>query len=287
MILKKEIERLAEQQGVAKSTIDKDWVLGHFIDAIFSVDECRKHLIFKGGTCLRKCYFPDYRFSEDLDFTSTNLDFILDKKLLTKITNLVTERTEIPLHIHEIKAMRHNDMPMGFQAFVKFWGADHTKNQALPTPDRWSSSIKIEITLFERMLISPEDKNVNHPYSDTLTQAANSIPCYHLNEMLSEKLRALIQRSYSAPRDFYDIWYLNHHLENIDWPTIVNAFHEKMFFKNLIFTGIDQMINEENEKHLKASWHNSLSHQISPSLLPDYTTVKNELLLLLQSLFKT
>ena len=24
-----------------------------------------------GGTCLRKCYFPDYRFSEDLDFTAT------------------------------------------------------------------------------------------------------------------------------------------------------------------------------------------------------------------------
>ena len=35
MILKKEIETNAESNGVAKSTIDKDWVLGHFIDAIF------------------------------------------------------------------------------------------------------------------------------------------------------------------------------------------------------------------------------------------------------------
>lgn len=26
--------------------------------------------MFKGGTCLRKVYFPGYRFSEDLDFTS-------------------------------------------------------------------------------------------------------------------------------------------------------------------------------------------------------------------------
>ena len=25
--------------------------------------------IFKGGTCLKKCYFDTYRFSEDLDFT--------------------------------------------------------------------------------------------------------------------------------------------------------------------------------------------------------------------------
>ncbi|MCG8322313.1 MAG: nucleotidyl transferase AbiEii/AbiGii toxin family protein [Cytophagales bacterium] len=63
MILKREIEKLAEAKGVAKTTIDKDWVLGHFVDAIFSVQECQDNLIFKGGTCLKKCYFPDYRFS--------------------------------------------------------------------------------------------------------------------------------------------------------------------------------------------------------------------------------
>jgi hypothetical protein len=41
VILKREIEKVAEQKGVARTTIDKDWVLGHFIDAIFSVAECR------------------------------------------------------------------------------------------------------------------------------------------------------------------------------------------------------------------------------------------------------
>ena len=28
--------------------------------------------VFKGGTCLKKCYFETYRFSEDLDFTLRN-----------------------------------------------------------------------------------------------------------------------------------------------------------------------------------------------------------------------
>jgi predicted nucleotidyltransferase component of viral defense system len=28
-------------------------------------------LAFKGGTALRRCWFEDYRFSEDLDFTLT------------------------------------------------------------------------------------------------------------------------------------------------------------------------------------------------------------------------
>lgn len=37
MILQKEIADIAAQKGVVKSTIDKDWALGHFIDAIFSI----------------------------------------------------------------------------------------------------------------------------------------------------------------------------------------------------------------------------------------------------------
>ena len=81
MIRKKEIEIRAEEQNVPKSTIDKDWVLGHFIDAIYSIHLCEDSLILKGGTCLRKCYFPEYRFSEDLDFTSINPSFVLNKNL--------------------------------------------------------------------------------------------------------------------------------------------------------------------------------------------------------------
>jgi hypothetical protein len=84
---------------------------------------------------------------------------------------------------------------------------------------------------------------------------------------------------------FYDIWYLKNNLENIDWQIIVNAFHEKMAFKNLTFTGINQMINEENNKHLKASWINSLAHQIHPGKLPEYERVKSELLLLFEKIF--
>lgn len=116
MILKKEVERIAEQKGVAKTTIDKDWVLGHFVDAIFSIPECRDKLVFKGGTCLKKCYFKNYRFSEDLDFTAIDPDFVLNKKLLDKIVKLVTERTEIPLYFQELKLLKFKDRPTGFSA---------------------------------------------------------------------------------------------------------------------------------------------------------------------------
>ncbi len=283
MILKKEIEKLAEEKGVAKSTIDKDWVLGHFIDAIFSIPECRSSLVFKGGTCLKKCYFPDYRFSEDLDFTSINPEFVLDKKLLTSITKLVSERIDIPLHIQELKQLKHKEKPTGYAAIIKFWGADHPRNHTPPPPERWTTSIKIEIILYETMLFPLEYKQVTNGYSDKLSETTSSIPCYSIQEVLSEKLRALIQRSYTAPRDFYDIWYLSNNVYDLDWKNIVEAFHKKMAFKGLEFTGIDQMINEENDKRLKAAWVNSLGHQIAANKLSDYENIKTELL----SLFKT
>lgn len=45
MIKKNEINKIAQSLNVRTSTIDKDWVLGHFIDAIFSIPECRTCLI--------------------------------------------------------------------------------------------------------------------------------------------------------------------------------------------------------------------------------------------------
>jgi predicted nucleotidyltransferase component of viral defense system len=286
MILKREIEKIAEQKKVAKATIDKDWVLGHFIDAIFSIPECNRDLIFKGGTCLKKCWFNDYRFSEDLDFTSINPGFVLDKKLLDKIVSLVNERTEIPLHVHKLEQLKFNDRPTGFAANVKFWGADHPRNQAPPPPQRWLTSIKIEIILYEQMAFPPELRQIHHGYSDNLSElTAAGVPCYSIQEVLAEKLRALIQRSYTAPRDFYDIWYLSQNVPELNWSEIVEAFHKKMKFKNIEFSGIDQMINGENDKQLMAAWNNSLAHQISGDNFPEYGTVREEIKRLLTEYF--
>lgn len=286
MILKREIERIAEIKRVAKATIDKDWVLGHFVDAIFSFPECRENLVFKGGTCLKKCYFGNYRFSEDLDFTSAKSDFVLNKNLLSRVVSLVRERTEIPLHIQKLEQLRFNNELTGFEAIIKFWGADHPRNQA-PTPVwRWLTSIKIEIIVYEQMVFPAEIRPVQHEYSDKLSdETIKGIPCYSIQEVLAEKLRALIQRSYTAPRDFYDIWFLSRNVPNLDWDAIKEAFLRKMMYQNIEFTGIDQMINEENDKQLKAAWNNSLAHQISNDNFPDFGLVRDEIMQLLEKYF--
>jgi predicted nucleotidyltransferase component of viral defense system len=55
--------------GLRANVIEKDYVLGWVLAGIFNHPDIGSSWIFKGGTCLKKCYFETYRFSEDLDFT--------------------------------------------------------------------------------------------------------------------------------------------------------------------------------------------------------------------------
>lgn len=80
--------------------------------------------------------------------------------------------------------------------------------------------------------------------------------------VLAEKLRALIQRSYTVLSDFYDICYLYKNQKSMDWSEIKSVFHEKMKFKNIEFKGTHQMLNDTTDKRVKATRQNSLSDQI-------------------------
>jgi predicted nucleotidyltransferase component of viral defense system len=44
-------------------------VLGWLLAAASQHAVVREHWILKGGTCVKKCFFETYRFSEDLDFS--------------------------------------------------------------------------------------------------------------------------------------------------------------------------------------------------------------------------
>jgi predicted nucleotidyltransferase component of viral defense system len=136
------------------------------------------------------------------------------------------------------------------------------------------------------MIFTPELATILHPYSDKLTKNAQNIPIYSINEVLAEKIRALIQRSYTAPRDYFDIWYLSKNIENINWEEVVKGFYKKIEYKNLHFSEKEQLINENNDKILKSAWKNSLEHQIENGKLPEYETVRNDLRDLFEKIFK-
>jgi predicted nucleotidyltransferase component of viral defense system len=69
MIKPSELSKISNKEGVRPQQIEKDYIISWILWGISSDEFLKKALIFKGGTCLKKIYFEDYRYSEDMDFT--------------------------------------------------------------------------------------------------------------------------------------------------------------------------------------------------------------------------
>jgi len=69
MIPTAELHRVAEQEGLRFDQIEKDYVILWLLSGLAHSGAKEHGWVFKGGTCLRHCYYEGYRFSEDIDFS--------------------------------------------------------------------------------------------------------------------------------------------------------------------------------------------------------------------------
>jgi hypothetical protein len=69
MIRRADIDDRVREWGLRADVVEKDYVLGWVLWGVGTEPVLSERWIFKGGTCLKKCYLETYRFSEDLDFT--------------------------------------------------------------------------------------------------------------------------------------------------------------------------------------------------------------------------
>jgi len=69
MIGRQDILDRAAEWGLRPEVVEKDYVLGWLLSALARHAETSERWVFKGGTCLKKCFYETYRFSEDLDFS--------------------------------------------------------------------------------------------------------------------------------------------------------------------------------------------------------------------------
>src|SRR5437879_12402196 len=94
MIDKREMLEAASSFSLLPNIVEKDYVLGWILAGINAHEELSEMWVFKGGTCLKKCYFETYRFSEDLDFTLRNEDHLDDEFLRHVSAEFITWVTE-------------------------------------------------------------------------------------------------------------------------------------------------------------------------------------------------
>lgn len=97
------IKEIAGAKGVLDVVVEKDYILDWLLWGISQNEYLRERTIFKGGTALHKMYFPDWRFSEDLDFTTTVM--IEKAALKMRLYNYVmTQKTNQVLNYHSKKS---------------------------------------------------------------------------------------------------------------------------------------------------------------------------------------
>ena len=263
----KEIQNIAKELRMEEAVIDKDWILGHFLNAMFSFPDISKNFVFKGGTCLKKNYFEDYRFSEDLDFTLLNKAFVIDELFFKKIIKLAEQNSAARYHLKEIKQQNHKDVPQGYEVTILFWGAYHKPNQAILPVNRLQTKIKLDISFTEQVLMNPEQKSIFHSYSD-YGIINSTVPVYPLNEVVAEKLRSLIQRN--RPRDIYDLFYLSEVISTDNYSDILALLKQKSESKNIGCCNYDDFMNQKKYKSNKRAWESSLAYHLPEGQLADY-----------------
>ena len=238
--------------------IEKDYYLTLFLQKLS--DENISNLIFKGGTCLNKCYLGFYRLSEDLDFIY-NKDFrnvsITQLKLL--LDELRTKLKKIILEVgfkysgkfgQDWNMIKINGKVSGLVLFANY-NSQITKKE---------EQIKIEIS-FRNKLVQPISKQIiNHEFIDVL--GVEILPknkvmnCISLVENFAEKYRALFTRPIIAVRDLYDIYYIliNKSIKiDTEFKNLVLLKLNET--KNLTISDLDQLIN--NLKSISSKINNN------------------------------
>ncbi len=258
MIEKQEIIKLSQLWKLSPFTIEKDYVLGWILIAIQSHPATSHTWIFKGGTCLKKCHFNLYRFSEDLDFTLTESTCLEEKKLKTclmEIGEWVQKETGIEIPTDKVSLDYHKNLSV--QAKIPYLGP--LKQQKRPLPN-----ILLDLTVSEKVVLPPEKRSIYHPYTDKPKNAPLAL-CYPYEEIFAEKLRAFTERM--RPRDLYDIVHL--YQERLRLPIKANKelllkiLEEKCNFKNVPVPTWETTHNHPGLSSLPSQWENMLAHQVS------------------------
>jgi predicted nucleotidyltransferase component of viral defense system len=252
-----EIQNKARETGVRDTQIEKDYVLSWILKGIAQHARLSQELVFKGGTVLKKVYFEDYRFSEDLDFTLRDAE-VTNEQITTWFNEVfvyVREEANIPLTQTAFETHTDGGIFFNINFTGPLGGAGNNKQ------------VKVDISRSEKLVFEPVTKDAILSYTDL---EEYQLLCYSLEEFLVEKMRCVIQRV--AARDFYDIWYLLEH-EGMEADFYLNEFSAKCAAKNIKPGDFPKKL-EERLPQYKGRWENSLNEQIQN--LPDFNEVVRE-----------
>jgi len=264
MITTADLHRIAEKESLRFDQTEKDYVILWLLSGLAHSGMARHGWIFKGGTCLRHCYYEGYRFSEDIDFSckpgGDNLDASLH--LLEKAADTVQSESGIRLTVKEPLTI-----PGDFQIEIPIeYSRGGARRQGLP-------QVKVHLTFDEPILEKPVICSIKSSYTDLSPFKVHS---YTKKEIVAEKLRSLLQqqKKWPRPRDLYDLWYmLCYSGEHFMWKELLPLFQKKCRIRD-VKPELSGLTSDKLRGWNKNVWQDRLGPMLKE--LPDFDLVWKE-----------
>lgn len=232
MIDRSEIDAKAAEFEIHTSNLQRDYVFGWLLFAIYNNAYFAELLILKGGNSFRKGYFPNTRFSSDLDFsTQEALDLERFVEELNKCCDVaqdvsgvefITERSTISESARANQGKNTDRKIYKGKVFFKDFYGERSSIEI---------SVRMDVTEFDKLYLPPTTVPLIHPYSDA-DQCQVELRCVAIEEAVASKLKCLIQRRHS--HDLYDLVYAAFFNDEIE---LDRAEIARVFLKKTIFGG--------------------------------------------------
>jgi predicted nucleotidyltransferase component of viral defense system len=260
----------AKGQGVPLWVIEKDYALSYVLAGIANTLDLGDRIVLKGGTALKKAYFPHYRFSEDLDYSTVTARPLLDvdqlmSSAIQRIENNLQEKGSFLVQMEPL--VLREPHPGGQVAY--------TIRVQFPYHRQPLCRVKIEISVDEPVLLAPENRAILHEYPEPFSE---TVGVYPLAEILAEKLRALLQsyerlqtRGWGASRvcrDYYDIWQLLNRADFSD-ADIPELTEKKCAIKGIDIPGAGIFFLPVLQNAAKRAWTQMLTPFVPDCPKPD------------------
>jgi len=239
MVGKEEIIKIARKERLPLGTIEKDFILTYILKKIYD-SGLKDRLAFKGGTALHKLYLHK-RMSIDLDFTELK-PFSIDE------LKTIIENKEISSEIKEInKTDNSTKIVLSYFTILEY-----------------RNNIIIDISKREKPALELVIRKLKSHYFKEI-----SVLTFQLEELIAEKIRAIIQRN--KPRDYLDIYYILGN-KDINWSEVIDLAKKKLKISKDKLS-IERIFN--NLDMVKSLWEQDL-RELLP-VMPDFDKVIRKL----------
>lgn len=266
MISIDEVRRIAGELELEPRVIDHDYVLGCYLCFLGVQSTVQKKWLFKGGTALRKCYFEEYRFSEDLDFTVLETisagilrDFLhsVNIEMQDAIGVRADEREMV------VDIIKDDYGKESFEARIYYYGPWNYGGSP--------RSVRIHVNRDESLVFPTNVLPVFHQYSDRKDLPDVAIQVYSLEEMMAEKLRAFSgQRMHAVPHDIFDLYHLSRNVTSVE--DVLEGFPLKCMAKGLSLDVIDLDKVVARRSEYENNWQQNLEYLVPANLKVPFET---------------